>query len=592
LCLQRKVTGNFIAKTIIFEKTAIFFKGGAMKKKPVSIAIAAVLCTSLLGPLDSHISAEGEKSQEESKNTSLPVHPQFNWGNPGPASPVLHHGSAKGAGMIQSTLDQIDPLMEEMIKERAMPGAVALVARSGHIVKHSAYGDAYRYLDNQFTETDSPISMKEDTIFDLASISKIFTTTAAMILYEQGLFDLDDRVAEHIPEFSNNNKEHVTIRQLMTHTSGFTAWIPLYSQGNSREERMQIVFNHPLANEPGTTYTYSDLNMITLGALIERLSGQPLDEFVKENLTDPIGMLDTMYNPPAELKNRIAATEYQPAIGRGLVWGEVHDENAWSLDGVAGHAGVFSTAEDLAKLAHMFVKDGRYGGKQILQPETIKMLAENQIPEFPGNDHGLGWELNQGWFMDALSDGASLGHTGYTGTSIVIDQKNDTIAILLTNRVHPTRSTVTTNIVRRPFARLVADSIPVQMPKKEDSWFSGYGDRLNRTLETEVNLDEEAILSFETWYRLENNSDYGHVEISSDGETWSAVIPSFSGENEEWRQSNVVIPSDTKHIRFHYQTDATVNGRGWYVKNIKLEAAGGEIIETVFTGEGWSKRNY
>ena len=133
--------------------------------------------------------------------------------------------------------------------------------------------------------------------------------------------------------------------------------------------------------------------------------------------------------------------------------------------------------------------------------------------------------------------------------------------------------------------------LEIKMPKKEEAWFSGYGDRLNRTLETEVNLNEEAVLSFETWYRIENNSDYGHVEISSDGQNWSTVIPSFTGENEEWRQNNVVIPSNTKHIRFHYQTDATVNGRGWYVKNINLETAGGQTIETAFTGEGWLKRN-
>src|SRR5690606_41617846 len=165
--------------------------------------------------------------------------------------------------------------------------------------------------------------------------------------------------------------------------------------------------------------------MITLGALIERLSGQGLDEYVFENITKPLKMTDTMYNPPESLKHRIAATEYQPWTNRGVVWGEVHDENAWSLDGVAGHAGVFSTAHDLGKLAHMFINEGRYGGKRILQPETIQLLVENQIPEFPGNDHGLGWELSQGWYMDALSESSTLGHTGYTGTSIVVNLNND-----------------------------------------------------------------------------------------------------------------------------------------------------------------------
>lgn len=191
---------------------------------------------------------------------------------------------------------------------------------------------------------------------------------------------MDDAVAAHIPEFAQNGKETVTIRQLMTHTSGMAASIPLHTQGTNREDRLQIVLQQPLEASPGTKYTYSDLNMITLGVLVERLSGKSLDEFVKQGITQPLGMKDTMYNPLAKLKNRIAATEYQPLIGRGLVWGQVHDEKAWALDGVAGHAGVFSTAGDLAKLAHMFINDGRYGAKRILKRETIKLLEENQIP--------------------------------------------------------------------------------------------------------------------------------------------------------------------------------------------------------------------
>jgi hypothetical protein len=332
--------------------------------------------------------------------------------------------------------------------------------------------------------------------------------------------------------------------------------------------------------------------MITLGALVERLSGQRLDEFVKEHITEPLGMKDTMYNPPESLKHRIAATEYQPAINRGLVWGEVHDENAWSLDGVAGHAGVFSTAADLAKFAHMYVNDGRYGGRQILKEETVKMLVENQIPQFPGDDHGLGWELGQGWFMDALSEGTSLGHTGYTGTSIVINRNNGTIAILLTNRVHPSRNTVTTNIARRAFARQVADSIPVSIPGKGDAWFSGYGDRAQHNLNAKVDVAEDAVLSFDTWYRTETNFDKAYVEVSEDGVNWTQAAQPFTGSSVEWNNEKVEIPAGTKYIRFKYQTDSSVNGRGWYVKNVKLEFSNSETVEPDFTGEGWQKRNY
>ncbi|GAA2715062.1 serine hydrolase domain-containing protein [Aeromicrobium ponti] len=573
-------------------------KGGNMKNKSITVALAAAISTSLFIPAVHPLSAQSGEGVEptmemkDNKNTKHKVHPVFAWDRPGPVSHVLHPGSAVGAGMVQQPLDKIDSIMEGMIADGVMPGAVAFVARRGHIVKHDAYGYAYRYTDDKFTEAENPIEMSEETIFDLASISKIFTTTAAMKLYDEGYFQLDEPVAKYIPEFAENGKENVTIRQLMTHTSGFTAWIPLHSQGSSREDRMQIVFKYPLANEPGEAYTYSDLNMITLGALVERLSGQRLDEFVNEHITEPLGMNDTMYNPPESLKHRIAATEYQPAINRGLVWGEVHDENAWSLDGVAGHAGVFSTAADLAKFAHMYVNDGRYGGKQILKEETVKMLVKNQIPQFPGDDHGLGWELGQGWFMDALSEGTSLGHTGYTGTSIVINRNNGTIAILLTNRVHPSRNTVTTNVARRAFARQVADSIPVLIPGKGDAWFSGYGDRAHHNLTAKVDVAEDAVLSFDTWYRTETNFDKAYVEVSEDGVNWTQAAQPFTGSSVDWNNEKVEIPAGTNYIRFRYQTDSSVNGRGWYVNNVKLEFSNSETVEPDFTGEGWQKRNY
>jgi serine-type D-Ala-D-Ala carboxypeptidase len=564
-----------------------------MKKKPLSIALAAVLGTGVLIPVSF---AEGNPGpgasieQREGKAGYQQAHPVFSWDNPGPISPVLHKGSVHGAGMVQEPLDEIDGHMNRMIVDRVMPGAVAFVARRGHIVKHEAYGHAYKYEDDQLTESSNPIKMEEDTIFDLASISKIFTTTAAMILYDQGRFELDDKVSEHIPEFAANGKEDVTIRQLLTHTSGFTAWIPLYTKGSSREERIDLVLQQPLSNEPGSKYTYSDLNMITLGVLVERLSGQRQDDFVKDHITGPLKMNDTFYNPPASLKNRIAATEYQPWTNRGIVWGEVHDENAWSLDGVAGHAGVFSTAQDLAKLAHMYLNDGRYGSVQILKPETVNKIIENQIPQFPGNDHGLGWELAQGWFMDALSEGSSLGHTGYTGTSIVVNRNNGTIAILLTNRVHPSRNTVSTNVARRQLARQVADAIPVEIPDGA-AWFSGYGDKLQRTLTSEVTLDKPAKLSFQTWHRIEAQADYGYVEISEDGENWEKASV-LTGSSIDWNTAEAEVPAGTKYIRFHYKTDSYTNGRGWYVDNIKLATFDGEQIETEFSGEGWEQRNY
>ncbi|MGG0643512.1 serine hydrolase [Sporosarcina gallistercoris] len=514
--------------------------------------------------------------------------PNKAWNDPGHGAPVLHPGSVKGAGMRQQPLLDIDAVLHEAIEEKTTPGAVVLVARNGHIVKQQAYGDAARYVDDAYTEMENPVAMQTDTIFDVASISKIFTTVAAMKLYEKGSIQLDAPVAKYIPEFAANGKETVTIRQLMTHTSGFTAWIPLHSQGKTREDRLQLVFAQPLEAKPGSSYTYSDLNMITLGAVVEKLSGKRLDQFVKEEITQPLGMKDTFYSPPASLKNRIAATEFQPEIGRGLVWGEVHDENAWSLDGVAGHAGVFSTAKDLGIFAHMILNDGKYGGKRILKPATVQLLSENQIPEFEGDDHGLGWELNQGWYMDALSGPSSAGHTGFTGTSIVINQKNKTIAILLTNRVHPTRKTISLNSVRRDFVRRVADAIPAPIPKHTDAWFSGYGDKLSRDLQVNVKKVVNE-LSFDTWYEVEKDSDFGVVEASADGVIWRNVGTRLTGTNHKWSNLTVKLPVGTMHVRFRYETDASVNGRGWYVGNIKLN---GQLVNPESDATDWKNRNY
>jgi serine-type D-Ala-D-Ala carboxypeptidase len=531
--------------------------------------------------------------KQNHKKSSMKPHPKFSWGTPGPSSPVLHPGSVKGAGMMEQPLSDIDTVMESMIEDGLFPGAVTFVARGGHIVQHQAYGHAYLYEDSNFTEAENPIQMRKDTIFDLASISKIFTTTAAMKLYEDGYFQLDDPVAKHIPEFATNGKDDVTIRQLMTHTSGFPASAPVYNVEGDREERHQYVLQYPLTNEPGTVYTYSDLNMITLGILIERLSGQRLDYYVKEKITDPLKMKDTMYNPPESLRYRIAATEYMPWTDRGIVWGQVHDEKAWALDGVAGHAGVFSTAKDLATLAHMFLNEGRYGEKQILKPETVALLVENQIPEFPGDDHGLGWEMSQMWYMEGLSEASSLGHTGYTGTSIVINQNNDTIAILLTNRVHPTRNTVSTNPARRKFAELVADAIPVSIPNKKDgAWFAGYGDLLDRTLTAEVNIAKNATLSFDTWFRTEQDYDLGILEVSSDGENWLQVTEPFTGTSIDWLSQEVTIPAGTTHIRFRYDTDTYYHGRGWYITNLELTDSANKKLQLDLISDEWTKRKY
>jgi CubicO group peptidase (beta-lactamase class C family) len=354
--------------------------------------------------------------------------------------------------MLEQPLEDMDPLLEEAIDDHVMPGAVVLVAKDGKIVKHDAYGYAARYTDRNFTEMDDPVAMQEDTIFDLASISKLFTATAVMQLWDQGAFELDDAVADYIPEFAANGKEEVTIRQLLTHTSGFRPGTtqPLYQIEGDREDKLAFVLDETLQNPPGEQYLYSDVDFITLGVLIERLSEMRQDEFIEQFITEPLNMTNTMYNPPAEFQHKIAATEVLPWLDRDLVWGEVHDPTAWALDGIAGHAGVFGTAEDLAVFGQMMLQNGTYEGVEILSEEAVELISTNWNEEIPGaRSSGLGWELNQSWYMDRLAESNTLGHTGYTGTSIVVSPNKNTVAMLLTNRVHPTAETVSTNPVRQ-----------------------------------------------------------------------------------------------------------------------------------------------
>ncbi|RYM05804.1 class A beta-lactamase-related serine hydrolase [Sporolactobacillus sp. THM7-7] len=514
------------------------------------------------------------------------------WDRPGPSSPVVHMGTARAAGMVERPLDLMDKDIDLAIENRVMPGAVVMVVRRGAIAKWKSYGYAARYTDSNFTEMDHLIKMRTDTIFDLASLSKLFTATAVMQLWDQGAFSLDDPGAKYLPEFSANGKENVTIKQLLTHTSGFRPDPPrhLYEIEGTRENRLNYVLKQPLTEKPGTHDVYSDINYIALGVLVERLTGQREDQYIRDHISEPLNMKDTMYNPPRNLKVRVAATESQPWTGREMIWGEVHDENAWALDGVAGHAGLFSSAHDLAVFGQMMLNHGIYAGKCVLSQKAVQLIKTNWNEAFPGQDHGLGWELSQGWYMDALADLHTIGHTGYTGTSIVVSPNNNTIVILLTNRVHPTRHTPSANEIRRAVARRTADAIPVSMPTKDAAWFSGYGNGLNRTLTAKVDTGHKAHLSYKTWYRTEKGYDLGNLEVSSNGSDWTA-IKQYTGSSGDWLNQTIGLPERTEFVRFRYQTDAMVNGRGWYVFDAKL-LTDGKAARPEWISDGWVKRGY
>ncbi|GAB3079561.1 hypothetical protein GCM10027053_49940 [Intrasporangium mesophilum] len=337
-------------------------------------------------------------------------------------------------------------------------GAVGVMGHEGRIVARDASGWALRYAD---ASTELPrerwVPMREDTIFDLASVSKLFTSIAVMQLVEEAVASLDAPVAAYLPEFASAGKESVTVRELLTHRSGLPAWLPLWSDYPDKPSRIAAVMDQPLDRAPGATYLYSDLGLIALGVMVERLRGVPLDQVVMERVTGPLGMADTGYNPVAV--DRTAATEVKTKAARGLVRGQVHDENACALGGVAGHAGVFSTADDLAVLAQALLNGGTYRGRRILGSASVVDLVSSADGSTGGDAHGLGFELDQRWYMDDLAGPHTAGHTGFTGTSVVIDFTSRSFAILLTNRVHPSRDWGSVNVARREWAHGLAAAL-------------------------------------------------------------------------------------------------------------------------------------
>jgi CubicO group peptidase (beta-lactamase class C family) len=322
--------------------------------------------------------------------------------------------------------------MRNAERDSVFPGAVLLVARHGLIVLDEAFGKM------GYNEYNHPMPL--NGIFDLASVTKcVATTTACMMLYERGWLDLDAPVQKYLPEFAGVGKEKVTIRHLLTHSSGLVAYRQYFFDYHTPGDIIKTILNEPLENPPGTKTVYSDLGIILLGKLIEKLSGQPLDVFAREQIFAPLKMNETSYNPPPQFLARIPPTELDTWRGR-MVHGQVHDENAFALGGVSGHAGLFSTARNLATFLYMLLNGGAYDGGRLLKPETIALFTSRQnIVE--GSSRALGWDTadgknSAGQFMSPRA----FGHTGFTGTSVWVDPEKNMFVILLSNRVHPTRN--------------------------------------------------------------------------------------------------------------------------------------------------------
>ncbi|WP_294312406.1 serine hydrolase [uncultured Sphingomonas sp.] len=318
---------------------------------------------------------------------------------------------------------------------KAFPGAVVAVGVHGRLVALKAFGRIS-------SAPDAP-PMPRDAIFDLASLTKVVgTTTAAEILYDRGLLDLDRPVVAYLPSFAGTpGHERITVRHLLSHSSGLFTTDLLWQHSRNRQELLALIDRMPMAWAPGTHYQYRDENMILMGEIIERLSGQPLDRFLHDAVFAPLGMTDTGFNPPASRIDRIPPTEQDDLFRHRLVRGEVHDENAFVLGGVAGHAGLFSTARDLSRLAQVYLDHGRHNGRPFLKPGSLAAFTtRTAFP--PGSLRALGWDMPDpaGSFAGPLASPDALIHTGFTGTSIYIDRSRDAFVILLTNRVNPTRT--------------------------------------------------------------------------------------------------------------------------------------------------------
>lgn len=339
--------------------------------------------------------------------------------------------------------------MQRAISANTTPGAVVTIRHKGAQILLAAYGLSRKYASATELSED-PIAATIDTFYDLASITKLFTTTCVMHLVEQGKLTLDEPVATWLPDFAAGGKEAVTLRQLLTHTSGLPADVWLWKLAPTPVERMQRELTTPLSAPPDTRYLYSDLGLIAIGHLLERLTDARLDAVIRDTVTRPLGLGQTLFQPTDQLRPSVAATEYETDPNRGMVWGEVDDPNAWSLGGIAGHAGLFSTARDLARFGQMYLQRGTIDGVRLLADDTVAEMTRNQIGKLGWR--GLGFELNAPFYMGKLASGVTFGHTGYTGTSLVVDPRRDLVVVLLTDRVHPTANGPSINTLRMAVA--------------------------------------------------------------------------------------------------------------------------------------------
>jgi uncharacterized protein YbbC (DUF1343 family) len=371
-------------------------------------------------------------------------------------------------------LEAIEPLIRQEIEQRRLPGAVVLIGLGDRVVYHRAIGNR--------AQLPSRETMTIDTVFDLASLTKVVaTTTSVMMLLEQGKLRLVDRVATFIPGFERYGKADITVRHLLTHVSGLRPDVDLGDNWVGTDTAIQLAIEEMPTAPPGVRFVYSDINFFLLGEIVRRISGERLDQFTQKRIFKPLGMNDTMFNPPKTLEARIAPTESctpfgWPCEGPGMTMlrGVVHDPTARRMDGVAGHAGLFSTAADLAVFSRMLLNDGSYRGIRVLSPLTVEKMTTPVPAAEDRNLRALGWDVDSSFSSNRgeLLPIGSFGHTGFTGTSLWIDPATGMFVVFLSNRVHPEGKGDVTPL-RARVATIAASALTATPPGARAALFTG-----------------------------------------------------------------------------------------------------------------------
>jgi uncharacterized protein YbbC (DUF1343 family)/CubicO group peptidase (beta-lactamase class C family) len=369
---------------------------------------------------------------------------------------------ATGQSTLDSRLSVLDPILNEAVAQGQIPGAVLIIGHNGTVVHRKAYGNRALVPKTE--------AMTLDTVFDCASLTKVVvTTTAIMQLWEQGKFRMNDPVARYLPEFAENGKQDITIRQLLVHYSGLPEDLELNSNWEGQDTGVRMALAVTPARPAGSAFVYSDINFVVLGALVERLSGQSLEAYSAQHIFSPLGMNETRFLPPVAWQSRIAPTEEDES--HHLLRGVVHDPTARRMGGVAGHAGLFSTADDLAKFAQALLE----GGHGILSSPTIAKMTAPQQPVNGTTLRGFGWDIDSPFSSNRgeLLPVGGYGHTGFTGTSLWIDPATKTYIVLLTNAVHmnaleaPAREKVSAASLRTRLATAVAVALALEPAEAE-----------------------------------------------------------------------------------------------------------------------------